>query len=381
MEVLGTESAFEVLAQAKALEKQGKKILHFEIGEPDFQTHPTILYAAIKALVENWTHYVPAPGVDTLREAICEYIERDRGFKVTPDMVVVTPGAKPIIFHSIMTTVDPGDEVILQDPGFPIYESVVLFAGGVPKPVPLLERNQFRMTPEQVNELVSKKTKLIIINSPNNPTGAVSTKEDIKGIAEIAHDNGIWILTDEVYSQHLYDAKFHSVAYLDHCQENTILLDGFSKTYAMTGWRLGYGVMNKDMAKKFTQMNINTISCTSAFSQVAAAAALRMDQKPFKEMVAEFRRRRDLIVRMLNEVKGFKCLKPEGAFYVYPSIEGTGKTSKEIKDILLNEVGVAALPGTAFGHTGIRNMRFSYANSYENIQSGMEKIKDKFGAA
>jgi len=381
MEVLGTESAFEVLAQAKALEKQGKKILHFEIGEPDFPTDPTIRFAAIKALIDDWTHYVPAPGIDMLREAICEYIERDRGFKVTPDMIVVTPGAKPIIFHSIMTTVDPGDEVIMQDPGFPIYESVTLFAGGVPKMIPLLEKNQFRMTPEQVNEAVTKKTKLIILNSPNNPTGAVSTKEDIKGIAEIAHDNDIWILSDEVYSQNLYDAKFYTVASRDHCQENTILLDGFSKTYAMTGWRLGYGIMNKDMAKKFAQMNINTISCTSAFSQVAAATALRMDQTSAKAMVAEFRRRRDVIVKKLNEVKGFKCLKPEGAFYVYPSIEGTGKNSRELKDILLNEVGVAALPGTAFGHTGTKNMRFSYANSLKNIEEGMNKIKAHFGAA
>ena len=381
MEVLGTESAFEVLAQAKALEKQGKKILHFEIGEPDFQTHPTIIAAAKKALDDNWTHYVPAPGIDMLREAICEYIERDRGFKVTPDMVVVTPGAKPIIFHSIMTMVDPGDEVILQDPGFPIYESVVLFAGGKPMPVGLKEKDQFRMTPEAVNGLVSKKTKLLIINSPNNPTGAVSTKEDIKGIADICADNDIMVLSDEVYSQHVYDAKFHTVASKDACQERTILLDGFSKTYAMTGWRLGYGVMNRELAKKFTQMNINTVSCTSAFSQVAAATALRMDQKPFKEMVAEFRRRRDIIVKLLNEVKGFKCLKPEGAFYVYPSIAGTGKSAKEVKDILLNEVGVAALPGTAFGHTGTKNMRFSYANSQENIKAGMEKIKAKFGAA
>jgi aspartate/methionine/tyrosine aminotransferase len=258
---------------------------------------------------------------------------------------------------------------------------VVLFAGGKPMPVELKEKNQFRMTPEAVNELVSKKTKLLIINSPNNPTGAVSTKEDISGIADICADNDIMVLSDEVYSQHVYDAKFHTVASKDACQERTILLDGFSKTYAMTGWRLGYGVMNRELAKKFTQMNINTVSCTSAFSQVAAATALRMDQKPFKEMVAEFRRRREIIVKMLNEVKGFKCLKPEGAFYVYPSIAGTGKSAKEVKDILLNEVGVAALPGTAFGHTGTKNMRFSYANSQENIKAGMEKIKAKFGAA
>jgi aspartate aminotransferase len=280
-----------------------------------------------------------------------------------------------------MALVDPGDEVIFQDPGFPIYESVVNFAGGRSRPVELKEKNQFRMTPEEVNELVSKKTKLIILNSPNNPTGAVNTEADIKGIADICADHDIPILTDEVYSQILYDEKFHTVAARDACQERTILLDGFSKTYAMTGWRLGYGIMPRDLAKRFTQLNINTISCTSAFSQVAAATALRMDQGSVRDMVAEFRRRRDVIVKMLNEVKGFKCLKPEGAFYVYPNIEGTGKPAKEIKDILLNQVGIAALPGTAFGHTGSKNMRFSYANSLENIEAGMEKIKAHFGAA
>ena len=378
MAALGTESAFEVLAQAKALEKQGKKILHFEIGEPDFDTPAPVIEAAKKALDDGWTHYVPAGGIDMLKEAIQEYIERDRGFKPSPDQIVVVPGAKPIIFNTIMSLVNPGDEVILQDPGFPIYGSLVDFVGATIRPVELKEENEFRMTPDEIAELVTPKTKLIIVNSPQNPTGSVLTKSDVEGIADISEDHDINILTDEVYSQILYDMSHHSPSTRDLCTERTILLEGFSKTYAMTGWRMGYGVMPADLAKRSTQLNINTVSCTSAFSQVACATALRMDQSPVLEMVRKFRQRRDVIVDMLNDVPGFTCLKPEGAFYVYPNITGTGMNSTEVKDILMNVVGISALPGTAFGKVGTHHMRFSYATSLENIQAGMTAIKEHF---
>jgi aspartate/methionine/tyrosine aminotransferase len=378
MEALGTESAFEVLAQAKALEKQGKRIIHFEIGEPDFDTPEPIRDAAKKALDEGWTHYVPAGGIDPIKEAIQDYIERDRGFRPSADQIVVVPGAKPIIFNTIMGLVDPGDGVILQDPGFPIYESLVNFIGGERQPVELKEENEFRMTPDEINELVTDRTKLIILNSPENPTGSVCTKEDIEGIADIVEDNNLYILSDEVYSQILYDMEHFSPSTRDVCQERTILLDGFSKTYAMTGWRLGYGVMPPELATRYTQLNINTVSCTSAFSQVAGATALNMDQTCVGEMVAKFRGRRDEIVRLLNEVPGFTCLKPEGAFYVYPNISGTGMNASQLKDVLMNEVGISALPGTAFGHVGTHHMRFSYATSLENIREGMGMIKEHF---
>ena len=378
MEALGTESAFEVLAQAKALEKQGKKILHFEIGEPDFDTPAPVIEAAKKALDDGWTHYVPAGGIDMLKEAVQEYIERDRGFKPAADQIVVVPGAKPIIFNTIMSLVNRGDEVILQDPGFPIYGSLVDFVGATIRPVELKEENEFRMTPDEISELVTPKTKLIIVNSPQNPTGSVLTKSDVEGIADISEDHDINILTDEVYSQILYDMSHHSPSTRDLCTERTILLEGFSKTYAMTGWRMGYGVMPADLAKRSTQLNINTVSCTSAFSQVACATALRMDQSPVLEMVRKFRQRRDVIVDMLNDVPGFTCLKPEGAFYVYPNITGTGLNSTAVKDILMNDVGISALPGTAFGKVGTHHMRFSYATSLENIQAGMTKIKEHF---
>ncbi len=378
MEALGTESAFEVLAQAKALEKQGKKILHFEIGEPDFDTPAPVIEAAKKALDDGWTHYVPAGGIDMLKEAVQEYIERDRGFKPAADQIVVVPGAKPIIFNTIMSLVNRGDEVILQDPGFPIYGSLVDFVGATIRHVELKEENEFRMTPDEISELVTPKTKLIIVNSPQNPTGSVLTKSDVEGIADISEDHDINILTDEVYSQILYDMSHHSPSTRDLCTERTILLEGFSKTYAMTGWRMGYGVMPADLAKRSTQLNINTVSCTSAFSQVACATALRMDQSPVLEMVRKFRQRRDVIVDMLNDVPGFTCLKPEGAFYVYPNITGTGLNSTAVKDILMNDVGISALPGTAFGKVGTHHMRFSYATSLENIQAGMTKIKEHF---
>ncbi len=378
MEALGTESAFEVLAQAKALEKQGKRIIHFEIGEPDFDTPEPIREAAKTALDEGWTHYVPAGGIDPLKEAIQDYIERDRGFRPSADQVVVVPGAKPIIFNTIMGLVDPGDGVILQDPGFPIYESLVNFIGAERQPVELKEENEFRMTPDEINELVTDRTKLIILNSPENPTGSVCTEQDIEGIADIVEDNDLYILSDEVYSQILYDMEHFSPSARDACMERTILLDGFSKTYAMTGWRLGYGVMPPELAQRYTQLNINTVSCTSAFSQVAGATALRMDQTPVREMVDKFRGRRDEIVRLLNEVPGFTCLKPEGAFYVYPNVSGTGMDARQLKDVLMNEVGIAALPGTAFGHVGTHHMRFSYATSLENIREGIGKIKEHF---
>ncbi|MBS7607759.1 MAG: pyridoxal phosphate-dependent aminotransferase [Candidatus Bathyarchaeia archaeon] len=376
MAVLGTETAFEVLARAKALERQGKNIIHLEIGEPDFDTPQNIKEAAVKALYSGYTHYVPAAGIPELREAIAEYISKTRNIPVDPEEVVVTPGAKPIMFFAILACVNPGEEVLYPNPGFPIYESMINFVGAKPVPIPLKEENDFRLDHEYVKKKITKRTKMIILNSPENPTGGVLTREDLKVIADcIANRDDVIVLSDEIYSRIIYEGTHESIASLPGMKEKTIILDGFSKTYAMTGWRLGYGVMRKDLAEKITQLMVNSNSCTCAFVQMAGIEALKGPQDSVDRMVTEFRKRREVIVEGLNRIKGITCKKPKGAFYVFPNITGTGMRSKELSDFLLNEAGVAVLPGTSFGKYGEGYLRISFANSIENIKEALKRIE------
>ena len=377
MELLGTETAFEVLAKAKALEKQGKDVVHLEIGEPDFDTPKNIKEAAVKALYAGYTHYVSAAGIPELREAVAEYISKTRNIKVDPDEVVVTPGAKPIMFFSMLALVNPGEEVMYQNPGFPIYESVINFVGAKPVPIPLKEEKDFRLDPEYVKENITKNTKMIILNSPENPTGGVLTREDLKAVADcITNRDDVLVLSDEVYDNLIYEGEHESIASLPGMKEKTILLNGFSKTYAMTGWRLGYGVMRKDLAQKVTQLMINSNSCTCAFVQMAGVEALKGPQDEPERMVAEFRKRREVIVSGLNNIKGITCRKPRGAFYVFPNITGTGMDCRKLSDYLLNTAGVAVLPGTAFGQYGEGYLRLSFANSIENIEKALDRISE-----
>jgi aspartate aminotransferase len=378
---LGTESAFEVLARARAMEATGHKIIHLEIGEPDFPTADHIVEAAVEALRAGYTHYVPAPGIPPLREAVAAFLERTGRMHTTPDRVVVTPGAKPIMFFTILALANEGDEVLYPDPGFPMYESITSFAGAVPVPVPLRERNGFRIDTDELARLITDRSKLLIINSPHNPCGSALTREDCEAIAEIAMRNDLTVLTDEVYWAIRYGAdggpgeRLASVLDVDGMAERTILLDGWSKTFAMTGWRLGFGVFPPALVEPITRLTINSVSCTSAFSQYAAMAALNGPWQPVDEMVAEFRRRRDIIVAGLNDIPGITCLEPQGAFYVFPNIIGTGQTAPQLQARLLSEAGVAALSGTAFGPYGEGFLRFSYANSVENIKTALEAIR------
>lgn len=374
MSRLGTETAFEVLVKAKALEAQGKHVIHLEIGEPDFDTPKNIRDSAKKALDEGWTHYGPAPGLPDLRDAVAKYIGRTRAIDVHPDEVVVTPGGKPIIFFPILALINPGDEVIYPNPGFPIYESMINFVGGKAVPLKISEDKDFVLDLNELKEKISKKTKLIIINSPANPTGGVFSKKDVEEIAEIVRPYNCYIMSDEIYSRIMYGHEHYSISSVPGMKERTIILDGFSKTYAMTGWRAGYGVMNKDLAGMVAKLQTNSNSCTNSFVQRACVEALTGSQTAVDEMVAEFQKRRDFIVDGLNKIKGFSCKKPLGAFYVFPNITKTGMDSKKLADYLLNEAGVAALSGTAFGAFGQGYMRFSYANSIENIGMALDRI-------
>ncbi|MCD6445370.1 pyridoxal phosphate-dependent aminotransferase [Candidatus Bathyarchaeota archaeon] len=377
MKNLGTETAFEVLAKAKALEKKGRDIVHLEIGEPDFDTAKNIKDAAVKALYDGYTHYVQAAGIPELREAIAEYISKTRKIDVDPEEVVVTPGAKPIMFFAILACVNPGEEVLYQNPGYPIFESLINFVEAKPVPIPLKEENDFRIDHEYVKEKITKKTKMIIINSPQNPTGGILTHEDLKLIADcIANRDDVLVFSDEIYSRIIYEGEHESIASLPGMKDKTILLDGFSKTYAMTGWRLGYGVMRKDIAEKVTKLMINSNSCTCAFVQMAGVEALRGPQHSVREMVEEFKRRREVIISGLNDIEKIRCKKPRGAFYAFPNISETGMTSHEFADYLLNEAGVAVLPGTAFGKYGEGYLRLSFATSTENIKKALTRIEE-----
>jgi len=372
---LGTETAFEVLARAKALEAQGKEIIHMEIGEPDFDTPSYIKQAAKDALDKGYTHYTPSAGIMEVRQTIADYMAETRGIPVKPENVVVVPGGKPIMFYAIMALVNAGDEVIYPNPGFPIYESMINFMGGAAVPLPLREEREFSFDVNEFKSLVTPKTKLIIINSPGNPCGGIMTKADVEAVAEMALKHDCYVLSDEIYSRMIYDGEHFSITQLPGMQERTIILDGFSKTYAMTGWRLGYGVMNTELAGWTTKLMTNSNSCTSALTQMAGMAALKGDQTEVTQMVAEFRRRRDVIVDGLNKIPGIRCCQPHGAFYVFPNITGLGKPTKEIADTLLYEAGVATLAGTSFGKYGEGYLRFSYATSMENIHKALARIR------
>lgn len=375
MSLLGTETAFEVLAKAKKLEAEGREIIHLEIGEPDFDTPRNIIDSAIHALNNGYTHYTPASGLPIVRQAIANYVKERKNVAATAEEVVIVPGGKPIMFYVIMALVDPGDEVLYPNPGFPIYESVIKFAGGTAVPMPLLEVNDFRLDIDDLAKKINERTKLIIINSPANPTGGFLTKEDIERIADLVRGKNILVLSDEIYDRVVYEGTPLSIASLPGMKEQTIILDGFSKTYAMTGWRLGYGVMPVALAERVTQLMVNTNSCTAAFTQMAGLEALTGPQDAVDAMVAEFRRRRDIIVAGLNTIRGISCVMPRGAFYAFPNVRSLGMPSKQLADHLLQKGGVAVLGGTAFGEYGEGHLRLSYANSVENIQLALERIE------
>jgi len=376
---LGTETAFEVLARAKALEAQGREIIHMEIGEPDFDTPANIIEAAKQALDSGYTHYTPAAGLPQVRQTIADYLSETRSIPVEPDHVVVVPGGKPIIFFPIVALVEAGDEVVYPNPGFPIYESMINFMGGKAVPMVLKEEKGFSFDPDEFVSLVNENTKLIIINSPGNPTSGVMSQADLEVVAEAAIKHDCWVLSDEIYSRIIYEGEHRSIASLPGMQERTIVLDGFSKTYAMTGWRLGYGAMPTDLAAWVTKLMVNSNSCSAAFTQMAGAAALTGDQSGVTTMVAEFKRRRDAIVDGLNALPGITCLRPKGAFYVFPNVSALGRPEDEIADALLNEAGVATLAGTSFGAYGKGYLRLSYANSLENIEKALSMIKEWLG--
>ena len=381
---LGTETAFEVLARVKKLEAEGREIVSFAIGEPDFDTPAHIKQAGIRAIENNETHYGPSAGLMPLREAVAEYIGKTRGLSVDPEEVVITPGAKPIIFFTIMALVDPGDEVLYPNPGFPIYESVINFAGGKAVPLPLLEEKDFSFDIDYLRSKVSDKTKLLIVNSPQNPTGGVLSKGDLEAIAELALRHDFMVLSDEIYSRIIFDGDFYSISQIPGMKERTIILDGFSKTYAMTGWRLGYGVMRKDLAEHIARLETNSESCTATFTQLAGVEALTGPQEPSEAMTAEFKKRRDIIVKGLNDIEGVSCRLPGGAFYVFPNVTKACrklglKDSNELADKLLYEGNVAVLGRTCFGRRNDEEteeyIRLSYATSTENILEGLARIK------
>jgi aspartate/methionine/tyrosine aminotransferase len=378
---LGTESAFEVLARARALEATGRNIVHLQIGEPDFETAPHIVEAGAKALRDGFTHYGPTAGLPILRDAIARYVSRTRNINVTPDEVIVTPGGKPVIFYTILAILDRGDEAIIPDPSYPIYESVVRYVGATPVSVPLDYDRDFRFDPDEMRGRITPRTRLIVLNSPHNPTGGVLTPSDLEAVAEMAREHNLWVLVDEIYSRMIYDdgaggGKHHSIASLPGMRERTIVLDGFSKTYAMTGWRLGYGIAPATIMPHLVRLQVNVVSCTASFVQVAGAAALDGPQDTVDEMVREFEARRRIVVDGLNRIDGVECREPGGAFYAFPRIDVPRMSSKEVADSLLMEEGVAVLSGGAFGSHGEGFLRLSFANSREQLREGLARICD-----
>ncbi len=376
MQKLGTETAFEVLARARALEAQGRQIIHLEIGEPDFDTPENVVQAGVAALEAGSTHYSAAAGIPELRTAIAAQVSDSRGISVRPENVVVTPGGKPIMFFVMLALLEEGDSVVYPNPGFPIYESMVDFLGARRIPIGFTTSEEYCIF--DVDDLISRvdeSTRLIILNSPSNPTGATLSHEDLVRIAEAAQRVDAIVLSDEIYSRIIYEGEHESIAAIPEMEDRTVILDGFSKTYAMTGWRLGYGVMPEDLASAVTQLMVNCNSCTATFTQIAGVEALTGPQTDAENMVAEFRRRRDLIVRRLNEIEGVSCSTPKGAFYAFPDIRGTGLSSRTAADLLMNEAGVAVLAGTSFGANGEGFLRLSYANSYENLERALTLVE------
>ena len=381
MNHIGQETAFEVLVRARALEAQGRSVVHLEIGEPDFDTPSHIIAAAQDALEAGYTHYGPGAGQPELRQAVAGYLKRWRGLDIDPARVVVTPGGKPIMFFAILALINPGDEVIYPDPGFPIYESMARFVGGKPVPMPLREERRFRFDPDEFRSLVTDRTRLIIINSPHNPTGSVLTRADLEVVADVARERNIVVLSDEIYSRILYTGRHESIATLDAMLDRTIILDGWSKTWAMTGWRLGFGVFPAELVPHVERLISNSVSCTASFAQQAAIAALDGPQESVTRMLDEFTARRSAIVSGLNALPGVRCLEPDGAFYAFPNITETGYTSRDLADRLLQEAGVACLSGTAFGEYGEGFIRFSYANNLANIHLALDRMRQLLAAA
>jgi aspartate aminotransferase len=375
MSRIGVETAFEVLVRARALEAQGRDIIHLEIGEPDFDTPRHIVEAGKQALDQGWTHYGPTQGLPELREAIASYICRTRGIRVAAENVCVVPGGKPIIFFPLMALLEPGDEVIFPNPGFPIYESMINFLGAKPVPIPLVENRGFSFDLNVLKDSLSSKTKMLILNSPHNPTGGVIPAADVRAIADMVRDRDLMILSDEIYTRIYFEEEPLSITTLPGMLEKTVILDGFSKTYAMTGWRMGYGVMPTWLVDPVNKLMVNSNSCTASFTQRAGIAALNGPQDDVKKMVEEFRKRRDAFCAGLNTLPGFRCAIPGGAFYAFPNVQGTGWKSKDLADALLQKAGVACLSGTAFGEYGDGYLRFSIANSYEKLMDAVERIR------
>ena len=376
MNRLGTETAFEVLAKARALEAQGRDIIHLEIGEPDFDTPAHIVEAGVQALRDGYTHYGPSPGLPELRQAIAAEVSRTRAIDVETENVIVTPGAKPIMFYTMLALVDEGDEVLYPNPGFPIYESMIDFVGGSPVPIKLLSSKDFEIDVYEVADAITPKTTGMILNSPNNPCGSVIGLETLGQLADLAVEHDLWVLSDEIYIRLLFEGEHHSIASFPGLSERTIILDGFSKTYAMTGWRIGYGVMPDGLAAHFSKLNTNSVSCAPPAIQVAAIEALQGPQDETYEFRDQFKARRDVFVTGLNDIPGIRCPMPNGAFYAFPNIEGTGMTSRLFADGLLQDYGVAALAGESFGKYGNGCVRFSFANSTENLNRALQRIAE-----
>ena len=376
---LESEGAFVVLAKARQMEREGKKIIHLQIGEPDFDTPRNISEAACRAIHAGHTHYAPSGGIPEGREAVAEYMSRTRNVKWSAENAIIMPGCKPLIFCSMVCLINPGDEIIVPNPGYPTYHSVSKFLGATPVPVKLREENDFRFLVGDLEKLITPRTRMIILNSPENPTGGQLTWEDLEAIYAVARKHDLWVVSDEIYSRIVYDTEFKSIATIPGAMDRTVVIDGLSKTYAMTGWRLGFACMPKQLSDHMFTLAINAFSSTATFTQHAMLEALTGPQDEIDRMVAEFRRRRDVIVSGLNTIEGISCLKPEGAFYVFPNITGTGLTSDQFADLALEKAGVACLSGTAFGEYGEGYVRFSYANSVENIEAALDSISTMLG--
>jgi aspartate/methionine/tyrosine aminotransferase len=380
LERLGTETAFETLARATALEAQGRRIIHLEIGEPDFPTPPHVVEAGAKALRDGYTHYCPAPGLPVLREACAQHLSRHRGLAIEPARVLIAPGAKPFLFFGVLATCDPGDEVVYPNPGFPIYESVIRWAGATPVPLPLEEERGFAFSADDLAARLTPRTKLVILNSPANPTGGIVDRALTAEIAGLLAAHDCWILSDEVYSELLYEGDHDTIAAHGGLLDRTILIDGFSKTFAMTGWRLGYAALPAELVEPITRLMINSVSCTAPAVQLAGVAALQGPRTDLDAMLAEFRRRRDVVVPGLNALPGVSCVTPRGAFYAFPNITGTGLRAGELAERLLVDAGVAVLSGTAFGEFGEGYLRLSYANSLERIEEALSLMEKTLGS-
>lgn len=380
MDHIGTETAFEAAARARALAATGRDVIHLHLGEPDFDTPPNIVEAAARALADGQTHYAPPPGVPVFREAIAADFTRRRGVEVGADRVVVTPGAKPVMAFTMMALVGPGDEVLVPDPGFPIYESMARFMGATPVPIPLRPESDFRLDLDELRSLISPRTRLLVFNSPQNPTGAVLRREDLEGIAAIAMAHDLIVLADEIYSRIIYEGEHVSILSVEGMEERTIVLDGLSKTYAMTGWRLGWGILPRPLVAAFERLLINTVSCTATYAQYAGAEALNGPQDAVDVMVRELRARRELIVSGLNALPGITAPMPTGAFYAFPDVSGTGLSGRTFADRMLNEAGVSLLSGTAFGQQGVNSLRVSYANSQEKLRQALTRMGDFLAA-